>query len=177
MDAGAVVAGLIAYAISVVAAVILVFFTYRLNGIVRSKTNEEQYLLSGNRSIAISLGAVVVSQAILLRHAVFPSMTMIRDLFIRPVSFSAALWIFAHCLLFFVIVGILSLGSVYAASYLFTKMTRKLPEHEEIEKDNLAVAIFYAFVVIAITLIVNEGLEDLSRSLIPFKNTGVIHIE
>lgn len=177
MDAGAVVAGLIAYAISVIAAVILVFFTYRLNSIVRSKLNEEQYLLSGNRSIAISLGAVVLSQAILLRHAVFPTMTMIRDLFIRPVSAASALWVIAHCILFFVIVAILSLGSVYAASFLFTKMTRKLPEHEEIEKDNVAVGIFYAFVVLAITLIVNEGLEDLSRSLIPFKNSGVIQIE
>ena len=177
MDVSAVIAGLIAYAISVVAAVLLVFLTYRLNGIVHNKSIEEEFLLKGNRAIAISLGSVVLSQAILLRHAVFPTMAVVRDLFVRPVSASVAFWVIAHCILFFVIVGILSLGSVYAASFLFTKMTRKLPEHEEIEKDNIAVGIFYAFVVLAITLIVNEGLEDLSRSLIPFKNSGVIQIE
>jgi hypothetical protein len=56
-------------------------------------------------------------------------------------------------------------------------MTRALPEQEEIMKDNIAVGIFYALVVIGITLILNEGMEDLSRSIIPYHKSGVIQIE
>lgn len=177
MDAAVVVAGVIAYLVSIFASVLLTFLTYRLNTILTSKLDEEKYLLSGNRSIAISLGTVVLSQAILLRHAVFPTMAVIRDLFLRPFSGQAAFWVIAHCILFFLIIAILSFGSVALAGWLFSKMTRKIPEHEEIEKDNIAVAIFFAFVVLAITLIVNEGLEDLSRSLIPYSKTGVIQIK
>jgi uncharacterized membrane protein YjfL (UPF0719 family) len=177
MDAGAIIAGLIAYIVSVLAAVLLVFFTYRLNNIVTSKVDEERFLIQGNRSIAISLGAVVLSQAILMRHAVFPAMAVIRDLFVAPPSLAAASWVVAQCIVFFVIVSILSFGSVYAASWMFTRMTRNVPEHEEIQKDNVAVGIFYAFVILAITLIVNEGLEDLSRSLIPYNKSGMIQIE
>jgi uncharacterized membrane protein YjfL (UPF0719 family) len=56
-------------------------------------------------------------------------------------------------------------------------MTGALPEHEEILKDNVAVAIFFAFVVLGIALIVNEGLADLARSIIPFAESGVLRIE
>jgi uncharacterized membrane protein YjfL (UPF0719 family) len=90
MDVSPFVAGLIAYAVSVLAAVLLVFVTYRLNTLLTSRIDEERLLLSGNRSVAIGLGSILFSQAILMRHAVFPTMVVIRDLFLRPVSWSAA---------------------------------------------------------------------------------------
>ena len=173
---GSIVAGIIAYSVSLFASILLVFLTYRLNTLLTRKVDEEQHLLSGNRSMAISLGSILLSQAILLRHAVFPTMVVVRDLFLRPVTFEAAVWVLAHCVLFFVIIGILSFGSVAVAGWLFTRMTGKIAEKEEIRKDNVAVALFFAFAVLGITLIVNEGLEDLSRSLIPYERTGVIRL-
>jgi uncharacterized membrane protein YjfL (UPF0719 family) len=177
MDIESVLAGLVAYLISVLGAVLLVFLTYRINNLLTSKEDEEKLLRSGNKSVAISLGSVVLSQSILLRHAVFPTMAVLRDLFLRPANFGAAIWVIAHCALFFLIIGVLSFGSVWFAGWLFTRMTRALPEKEEIMKDNIAVGIFYALVVIGITLILNEGMEDLSRSIIPYHKSGVIQIE
>ena len=176
MDPWAVVAGLVAFGVSVLAAVLLVFVTYRFNTVLTRKLDEERLLLSGNRSVAVALGSVILCQAVLLRHAVFPTMAVIRDLFLKPVTPSAAVWALGHALLFFVIIGMLSLGSVAVASWLFARMTRSLPEHDEILKDNLAVAIFFAFVMLGITLIVNEGLEDLSRSIIPWGESGILRI-
>jgi len=66
---------------------------------------------------------------------------------------------------------------VALAAWLFTLMTGALPEREEILKDNVAVALFFAFVVVGIALIVNEGLADLARSIIPFAPSGVLRIE
>lgn len=176
MEISTLVAGMIAYLVAVIMSVLLIFVTYRINTILTSKVDEERYLLSGNRSVAIALGAVVLSQAILLRHAVFPTMTVIRELFLRPVTFSAGMWVLAYCLLFFLIIGILSFGSVWLSGWLFTRMTRSIPEHDEILKDNVAIAIFFAFVLIGITLILNEGLEDLSRSLIPYTERGILRL-
>ncbi len=176
MDVSPFVAGLIAYAVSVLAAVLLVFVTYRLNTLLTSRIDEERLLLSGNRSVAIGLGSILFSQAILMRHAVFPTMVVIRDLFLRPVSWSAAAWVLGHCLAFFLIVGVLAFGSVALATWLFTKMTGALPEREQILKDNVAVAILFAFVIIGVTLIVNEGLEDLTRSIIPESGSGILRL-
>ena len=98
MDLSSFAAGLVAYAVSVLAAVVLVFVTYRLNTFLTSRIDEERLLLSGNRSVAIGLGAILLSQAILMRHAVFPTMVVIRDLFLRPVSWGASAWVLGHCL-------------------------------------------------------------------------------
>jgi uncharacterized membrane protein YjfL (UPF0719 family) len=120
---------------------------------------------------------VVFAQAILLRHAVFPTMVVIRELFLRPFSLASTAQALAHAFLFFVIIGILSFGSVALAAWLFARMTGALPEKDEILKDNVAVAIFFGFVVVGIALVVNEGLADLARSIIPFAESGVLRIE
>lgn len=176
MDLLSVVAGLVAYGVSLLAAVLLVFVTYRLNMLLTSRLDEERLLLEGNRSVAIGLGAIVLSQAILLRHAVFPTMTMVRDLFLRPVSLGSALSVLGHGAAFFLIVGTLAFGSVALATWLFKKMTGRLPEREQILKDNVAVAILFAFVILGVTVIVNEGLEDLSRSIIPQTSSGILRL-
>lgn len=170
-------AGVLAFCVAVGLAVILVFVTFRLHAaILTSRRDEEQMLLAGHRSLAISLGASLLGQAILLRHAVYPTMAVARDLFLGPASFAQVGKVVGQCALFWVVVAVASIGSVLLASWLFTRMTGRLPEQEEILKDNVAVAIFYAFVVLAITAVLNEGIEDLAKSLIPYGRTGVIEL-
>jgi uncharacterized membrane protein YjfL (UPF0719 family) len=177
MEVRSIVAGFLAFGFSVLASAVLVFVTYRLNTLVTSRIDEERHLLSGHRSVAIALGSVVLAQAILLRHAVFPTMVVIRELFVKPASPAAVASALGHVLLFFAIIGVLSFASVGLATWLFTRMTGALPEREEILKDNLAVAVFFAFVVISIALVVNEGMADLARSIIPFADSGVLRLE
>src|SRR5512137_1394785 len=103
-------------------------------------------------------------------------MAVVRNVVVRPLPLVSAAWAVGYALLFFAIVGVLSFASVVLAAWLFSKMTRTLPEREEILKDNLAVAILFAFVVVAITLVVNEGVVDLSRSIIPYPESGLVQI-
>lgn len=174
-DVSVLLAGLVAYGVAVLASTLLVFATYRINSLI-ARRQAEDLLLAGHRSTAIALGSVLLSQAILLRHAVFPVMTVVRDLFLESPGATRTLIVVGQCLLFFVIIGVLSVVSVVVAVWLFTRLTGRVPEQEEIRKDNVAVAIFFAFAVLAITLIINEGMEDLSRSLIPYGSTRVIRI-
>jgi uncharacterized membrane protein YjfL (UPF0719 family) len=176
MDIGSVAAGFLAWALSVAASMLLVFGTFRLKTFLTRTIDEETLLRQGNRSVGIALGAVVLGQAILLRHAVFPSMVVLRELFLAAPSAGEVARAVGQCLLFFLVVGLLAAGSVALAGWLFVRMTGPLPETEEMLRDNVAVAVFYACVVLAVTVLVNEGLEDLSRSLIPHARTGIIHL-
>lgn len=171
-----VAAGVTAFAVALLASVLLVFVLYRLNTLVTKRIDEERLLLQGNRAVAVALGAVVLSQAILLRHAVFPTMAVLRNTLVGPITLETVGWALVQAVLFFAIVGGLSFVSVVVAAWLFSKMTRSLPERDEILRDNLAVAIFFAFIVVAVTLVVNEGLVDLSRSIIPYPESGVIQV-
>lgn len=176
MDALSLTAGLVAYAASVLLSVVLVFGTYRLSAWLTRTIDEEKLVGTGNRSVALALGAVVLCQALLLRHAVFPAMVVVRGLFLSPFSWSATLSGLGQCLIFFSVMGILSVATVAIAAWLFTRMTPGLDEYREIRKDNLAVALFFALVLLAITLVVNEGLEELSRALVPLGRTGFLRL-
>jgi uncharacterized membrane protein YjfL (UPF0719 family) len=175
-ELSSLVAGLVAYGIAVLAAVLTVFVIFKLNVRMTGWLDEEELLLRGHRSAAIALGATLLAQAVLMRHAVFPAMAVVRDLLLARISLAALLWVLGQCVLFFVVIAALSFGSVLLAGWLFTRMTRKIPEQQEIRNDNVAVAIFYAFALLAMTIVVNEGIEDLSRSIIPYGRTGVIRL-
>lgn len=177
IELASLAAGVVAYGVAVCLAVVLVFGTFRLHAaILTSRRDEERMLLEGHRSLAIALGAALLSQAILLRHAVDPTMTVVRDLFLGRPSIADVGRVLGQCALFWVVVGVASTGSVLLAAWLFTRLTGRLPEQEEILKDNVAVAIFYAFVLLAITAVLNEGISDLAHSLIPYGPTGVIEL-
>jgi hypothetical protein len=174
-ESSVLLAGLLAFGVAVVASTVLVFLTFRANQLV-VRSQAEDLLLTGHRSVAIVHGSVLLAQALLLRHAVFPVMAVVRDLFLLHHEPGQVLGVLGQCALFFVIIGLLSVGSVMLAGWLFTLMTGRIPEREEIRKDNQAVAIFFAFAVLAITLILNEGMQDLARSLIPYGATGIVRL-
>jgi len=177
LDLASIAAGVVAYGVSAGLALVLVFGTFRLHAkFLAWKQDGEAMLLAGHRSLAIVLGASILSQAILLRHAVFPTMTVVRDLFLSRPTAGDVGRVLALGAGFWIVVAVASTGSVLLATWLFTRMTGRLPEQEEILKDNLAVAIFYAFVLLAITAVLNEGIEDLSRSLIPYGPSGVVRL-
>jgi uncharacterized membrane protein YjfL (UPF0719 family) len=173
-DLAVVAAGVAAYAVAVATAALLVFLVYRANAFLTREVDEEGLLRGGHRSIALSMGALLLCQAILLRHAVHPVMVMVRELFLDPPSARDALVTALRCVGVVSFLTVVAFGSTALGALLFTRMTRGLDEHAEIRRDNVAVAVFYLFVLLAITVVLNEGMEDLSRSLVPLGGRGVL---
>lgn len=176
LDLKTLTAGVIAYAIAVLIATALVFLGYRVSVRLTARLDEEGLLLAGNRSVAIGLGSVLLCQALLLRHALFPIMVMLRGLFLEPFDAARLAVTVAQCLVFLATIGIVSIGSVLVAAWLFTRLTGRIRERDEIVKDNVAVAIFFGLALLAITLILDRGVEDLAGSLIPYERTGLLHL-
>ena len=182
MDAGsfdprAIASGFVALAVATVAAAILVFLLYRANAAITHRLDVEKMLREGHAAVSISTGGILLSQAILLRHAVFPVMAGVRDLFMNPFSLRGAMVGTLRSAMIVAVLASVAYGSVALASLVFTRMTGSLDEHEEIRNNNVAVAIFHAFVLLAITAVLNEGIEDLARSMIPYGRSGIITIE
>lgn len=163
--------------LSGVLSVVLLFIVYRVDLLVTRKINETRHLLEGKKSIAIVLGAVLFSQALLFRHALYPVMTVVRIAIINKLSGMSILTTVLYSLLYIVIMAVLSILLVGLSLWLFSLMNRQIDEKQEILKDNVAVAIFLAFVVLSITVIIDQGIADLAQSLIPEVQKGVIRIQ
>ncbi len=169
-----IVGGLVAYVLGVVLCVLPVLFGnfMWLKSRWTRDIDEEDLLKQGHRSLAIHLGSLFVCQALLVRHAVNAVTQVVRNLFIYRYPFKDALWLLGLCCLFVLLITSLALISVRIAEWSFKRLTGKLKEDEEIKRDNVAVAIFSALVILAITLILNEGVEDFAQSLVPLGRTA-----
>lgn len=132
---------------------------------------------------AVALGAATLSQAYLLRHAVFTIMAMVQDflvvhgdnLFSRT-SFYPFLRLVILSAFLMTVISALSVLSIRIAGSFFNKMTKGINEMEEIARGNLAVAILFALVLFSVTIILNEGIEDVTRALIPYSRAGVVRL-
>src|SRR3954469_16834829 len=136
-DLPSILAGLLACGVAVFVSTALVFIAFRLNTMLRRRDAQVRLLLSGHRSIAIALGATILSQALLLRHVVFPVMAVLRDLFLHRASFATVAIVARVCFVVFLVVAAVAVGSVWLAGWLFDVLTGSRPEHEEIFRDNV----------------------------------------
>ena len=186
------IAGFVAYFVSIVASTALVLLFFRLNVRLVPKQNILKLFhwdpASGkpapSPAPAIALGAATLSQAYLLRHAVFVIMTLVRDFLVEKgdsmltgaVSASSVLKMIMQSLLFLSVLCILSVLSIWIAGSLFNLMTGELKEMQEILAGNVAVAVLFAFVLFAITTILDQGIEDVARALIPYNRPGVVRL-
>lgn len=180
--------GLLGYLVSIIASTALVLLFFRLNarmlpgGKVTALFTEK----SAGRPLApaIALGAATLSQAYLLRHAVFAVMTLVQDFLLAQgknllaghFPFAAFFKVAGLSALLMGFLSLLAVVSIWIASAFFNWMTPGINELEEIAAGNVPVAILFAFVLFAVTAILNEGIEDVSRALIPYSRSGVVRI-
>jgi uncharacterized membrane protein YjfL (UPF0719 family) len=172
-------AGLLAYCVAVTLGTgPLAYAAYWLDKTLTKKADEDKLLHDGNRSAGLELGTTLLCQAILVRHAVYAAMAVFRSLFVESLTLGAATAVILRSVLCIVIIASLGFGSVQIAGAIFKKFIRRRIDIADAIRvqDNLAVAIFYSLTLLAITLVLNEGIEDFSRSLIPFGRAGLVNL-
>jgi len=173
-----VIAGLIAFCVAVVlGAGPVVYVSYLLDKKLTTKIDEDQLLKSGNRAIALELGTTMLCQAILIRHAVYAAMAVVRNLFIEELAWKEAFSVIGRSILCVMIIVALAMISVQVAGSLFKRLVHHMNVDTAIRvTGNVAMAIFYSMALLAITLVLNEGMEDFSRSLIPYGRGGIVDL-
>lgn len=183
-----VVGGLLGYLVSIVASTALVLLFFRLNARLLPGVKVTSLFTDGpsekRLAPAIALGAATLCQAYLLRNAVFALVSLAQDFLVAsgqqilegPFPTGPFLKLIGTSTLLLVLLSMLSVFSIWIAGTFFNWMTRGINELELIAQGNVAVAVLFAFVLIAVTSILNEGIEDVSRVLIPYSRSGVIRI-
>lgn len=169
-------AGVVAYIVAFLTAAGPLLYASHLSSRLLAylhRNDEEGQVSSGNRSMAIRMGTRMLCQAILIRHAVTATAAVVRSLFVYQYPFAEGLQLIGRSFLLIVIINILAMASIFAAEETFKKFTKKINEDVEIKNDNVAVAIFVALALLAITLVLDPGMEDFANAFIPLGRTGL----
>ena len=141
----------------------LLYVAFRINTRM-IRDDEDKLIKGGNRSVGLEMGTTMVCQAILMRHAATAAEAAVRSLFIYRYPTAEIFVVLGRCILFVVVMAIFAIGSIAVAGAIFRRLSKEIDELLEIENDNLAVAIFYGLVLIAIAIVLDPGMQDLAHS-------------
>lgn len=155
--------------ISIIIGVLLLFLTYKsIDKFFKIKFNIEL----NNLSFAIFISSILFSVAYLisgLKAPILNSLRMLSDnsiyegnLFLDGIKYT----------LLFLIIIILAIGFInFLSIKLFVLMTKDIEEFKEISKNNIAVSLILATIIISISLIIKDSLYLLLESFVPYPET------
>jgi uncharacterized membrane protein YjfL (UPF0719 family) len=175
MSVQQIIFGLLEFFVTVLISFILIFGSYRLFLILTPRFDEERQLRKKNTSVGIILGSVLLGEAIVVKQAVYPVMAVIQIFVLgQERGIASFLKMIGLSVGYVVLAGILALVCILFSFWLFNRLTPKIDQYEEIKDNNLAVAVFMAFFIIAVCLLISQGVSGLTKALIPFPEVGAI---
>ena len=157
---------LVEIGISIVIGVSLLYFTYRaINKLVMKKFD----INSDNVSFSIFTSSILFSVAYLISGIKSPILNSLKMLSNNP-EYEGSLILdgFKYSGLFLSLIIITITLVIFISIKLFTYMTKNINEFQEIKKNNLAVAILTATIIISISLLVKESLYLLLETFVPY---------
>lgn len=168
-----IIFGLLELLLAIFTSFILIFGSYRLFLLITPKFDEERQLRKNNTAVGIVLGGIFLGEALVVKQAIYPAMAVIQIFILEGErSLGKFLVMLGLGAGYVILSGILALASILFSLWVFTKMTPKMDEFEEIKKNNVAVALFVAFFIVSICLVMSSGVAGLTRALIPFPEVG-----
>jgi uncharacterized membrane protein YjfL (UPF0719 family) len=158
--------GLLELGISILLGVLVLYISYRVvDKLIRKKYNIE----INNTAYAIFCSSVLFSVAYLISGVKAPilnSVRMIQDqanydgiILLDGLKYTG---IFLAIIL--IVITLVNLLSIL----LFTLMTKNINEFEEIKKNNIAVSIITAIVIVSISLLTKDSLYLILESFVPY---------
>ena len=152
--------------VSIIIGVILLFTTYKL---IDRLVKKEFNISIDNISYSIFSSSVLFSVAYLISGIKAPILNSLRMISENP-EYKGSLVIdgLKYTVLFLVIIVIAIAFIDFLSVKLFTIMTKNVNEFKEISKNNIAVSILTATIIISISLLVKESLYLLLESFVPY---------
>ena len=170
--------GLIQFVLTIFISFFLVFVSYRLILMLSRKFDEERHLKDNKVSVGVLLGSILLGEAIILKQAVYPVMAVVQ-LYVLEGNRGTGRFLstLGMALGHVVVVGILAVLTITFCFWLFNRLTPKIDQLKEIKEGNLAVAVFMAFFIIGICLLLSDGISGLAKALVPFPEIGTIPLQ
>lgn len=175
MSAQQVVFGFLEFAITLVLSFVLVFVTYKILLKLTPHFDEEKQLHRRNAAVGLVLGSVLVGEAIIVKQAVYPVMAVVQ---IYSLSDQKSMLGFLRMMVLagghILLAGLLAVLCLLLCFWLFDKLTPGIDQYREIREGNVAIAVFMALLIVAISLLASAGVSALTRALIPFPRVGSV---
>jgi len=177
MDLILLITGIVQIFLSLLIAVLLVYFSSIIFRKMISGINETEELKKNNVAVAILNGSIVLALILIVKKSIESAITIFGNILRNPDAvlssyIQSALIMLGHILLG----GIIAFTSIYAALQIFIWLTKDLDELKEIKENNTAVGILLGIIIVSMALLLQQGVDTVLNSLIPFPQVSLIDI-
>lgn len=160
--------GVIQFAVSVILAAIAAYLGIWLFERATKNIDEWQELQQGNRAIGITLAAIVLGLAIVLRPAVTGALPATSGRLFPDVSSGLFPVMILLLMLTRVLLGlIMGSAAILFGMWLFMRLTQDLDEMAELGKGNVAVAAMLAGVILSTAWLISPVVTGITNWLLP----------
>ena len=177
MDLILLITGIVQILLSLLIAVTLVYLSSKIFRKMITGINETEELKKNNVAVAILNGSIVLALILVVKKSIESAITIFGNILRNPDAvlssyIKAALIMLGHILLG----GIIAFTSIYAALQIFIWLTKDLDELKEIKENNTAVGILLGIIIVSMALLLQQGVDTVLNSLIPFPPVSIIDI-
>jgi len=177
MDLILLITGIVQIFLSLLIAVTLVYLSSKIFRKMISGINETEELKKNNVAVAILNGSIVLALILVVKKSIESAITIFGNILRNPDAvlssyIQSALIMLGHILLG----GIIAFTSIYAALQIFIWLTKDLDELKEIKENNTAVGILLGIIIVSMALLLQQGVDTVLNSLIPFPQVSLIDI-
>ncbi len=162
MDLLVVLSGISTLLLSLIMGIFILFIGFKMFSGLSKNINEENEIKNNNIAVAILSGSFIFAMGIMMRSSVNPLIQSIfRAIFYNDSGISGVMGQLSIALLQFIASLVISIISLWFGVKGFTWLTKNIDEFDEIQKNNIAVAILMASIIITLSLFLQNGLEKL----------------
>jgi uncharacterized membrane protein YjfL (UPF0719 family) len=177
MDLILLITGIVQVFLSLIIAVTLVYLSSKIFRKMISNINETEELKKNNVAVAILNGSIVLALVLVVKKSIESAITIFGNILRNPDAvlssyIQSALIMLGHILLG----GIIAFTSIYAALQIFIWLTKDLDEMKEIKESNTAVGILLGIIIVSMALLLQQGVDTILNSLIPFPPVSLIDV-
>jgi hypothetical protein len=161
-----VVVGLVQLVITIILAVLALYFGLSLYSKIAHTIDAEKELSSGNVAVFIVVAAVFFAIAVIVVSGVTGLTIGINKALATGIFTGEGMSIVGIALIQLLLGIVLAIGAIYLALKVLEKLTSGVVMFEELRKENVAIALEMAGVIIAVAVIVQSGVLGITSSLI-----------
>ncbi|MCU0332970.1 MAG: DUF350 domain-containing protein [Ignavibacteriaceae bacterium] len=177
MDLILLITGIVQVFLSLIVAVTLVYLSSKIFRKLISGINETEELKKNNVAVAILNGSIVLALILVVKKSIESAITIFGNILRNPEAdvssyIKSAVIMLGHIILG----GLIAFTAIYTALQIFIWLTKDLDELKEIKENNTAVGILLGIIIVSMALLLQQGVDTILNSLIPFPPVSLIDI-
>jgi len=174
------ICGVVHLVLSFLLALLATFGAFRIFDKLTRDIDEVAELKANNVAVSVSLSGMLLSSAIIMKTVIQPAISTLQVYLYEGITGLAVLKVFGLVAAYIAGAMILGIAAVWGTVLCFMALTHvmhDMDELAEIKKNNVAVAITTAVVLVIMGFFLADGINSLLKAAIPFPSFQPMEIQ